>query len=228
MSFWAKQRWIDRQDESSRPDSAYRIVKPFNENFLEGANYLLSIGEEVYVSVAGKPSVVHRLSEKETFEIAPGQFAFLLTEEKLSIPLDAIGFISIRSKQAFLGLVNISGFHVDPGYEGKLVFSVFNAGPTRIVLRRGDRIFPLWLSDFSPALNPSKRPKPGYEHIPSEMISSISGAFTSAYEVQTQLDTVKKDVEDLKLLRLYVVAAFGIFVALFFDAIKNRVMDIIS
>jgi dCTP deaminase len=39
------------------------------------------------------------------------------------------------------GLVNVSGFHVDPGYSGKLLFSVYNAGPRSIVLTRGEPVF---------------------------------------------------------------------------------------
>ena len=51
------------------------------------------------------------------FTIPPGQFAFLLTEEVVSVPPDALAFISIRAKTKFRGLVNVSGFHVDPGYQ---------------------------------------------------------------------------------------------------------------
>jgi hypothetical protein len=42
-----------------------------------------------------------------------------------------MAFISMRTAFKFKGLVNISGFHVDPGYKGKLIFAVFNASPTK-------------------------------------------------------------------------------------------------
>jgi len=42
------------------------------------------------------------------------------------------------------GLVNVSGFHIDPGYKGKLIFSVFNAATTEIIISRGERMFMLW------------------------------------------------------------------------------------
>ena len=48
-----------------------------------------------------------------------------------------MAFISIKAKLKFRGLVNVSGFHIDPGYRGKIIFAVFNAGPQPILLRRG-------------------------------------------------------------------------------------------
>ena len=119
------------------------VVEPYKDNNLEEANFLLSIGNEIFVSSQDVAATIRQLIERETFSIDPGQFAFILTEEKVSIPLDKIGFISIRASIKFKGLVNISGFHVDPGYSGKLIFAVYNAGPTRIYLRRGDRVFPM-------------------------------------------------------------------------------------
>jgi dCTP deaminase len=104
----------------------------------------------------------------------------------LAIPDNCIGFISIRASTKFLGLVNVSGFHVDPGYNGKLIFAGFNAGPTRIHLKRGDRIFMLWLADLKSAVQ--KRPTKSYSRIPSNLVTPISGNFTTAYQVQKQLD----------------------------------------
>ena len=36
------------------------------------------------------------------------------------------------------------GFHVDPGYEGRLVFAVFNAGSVPIVVKQEEPTFLLW------------------------------------------------------------------------------------
>ena len=62
----------------------------------------------------------------------PGQFAFLLTKEVVSVPADALAFISIRVKTKFRGLVNVSGW---PGCNGSSSSQV-----TRRPIRRiGDR-----------------------------------------------------------------------------------------
>ena len=63
------------------------------------------------------------LARKRRSLSLPDSSPFLLTEEVVSVPADALAFISIRAKTKFRGLVNVSGFHVDPGYCGQLTFA---------------------------------------------------------------------------------------------------------
>src|ERR1700743_3353271 len=111
MSFWDDARWQTQ-------GAANKIVEPFDPTRIEDAKYMLSIGGEVYVSEEEGKKTAQLLKEGESFAIDPGQFAFVLTEETVHLPFDVLGFISIRATIKFLGLVNISGFHVDPGYKG--------------------------------------------------------------------------------------------------------------
>ncbi len=108
-----------------------------------GASIDLALGEDVFITPNETPS---KLLENEIINIEPGQFAALITEERLFIPEDYLGFITIRFKYKSKGLVNISGFHVDPGFKGRLVFSAYNIGPSVISLRRKEKIFSLFLA----------------------------------------------------------------------------------
>jgi dCTP deaminase len=47
-----------------------------------------------------------------------------------------------------MGLINVSGFHVDPGFYGKLIYAVYNAGPSEIHLSRGTEMFLIWFADL--------------------------------------------------------------------------------
>jgi hypothetical protein len=76
------------------------------------------------------------LSFGRLLTIYAGQFAYLLTEEVVKIPSSAMGLISLKFGVKGPGLINVSGFHVDPGYWGRLVFSVYNAGPSEARLQR--------------------------------------------------------------------------------------------
>lgn len=89
-----------------------------------------------------------KLDHEVTFVVSPRQFVFILTKEKVRILKSAIGFISIRASIKFKGLVNVSGFQVNPGYNGNLVFAVLNAGPRHIILRESEEIFSLWIADL--------------------------------------------------------------------------------
>ncbi len=77
------------------------------------------------------------------------------------------------------------------------MFSVFNAGPSVIHLKRGERLFPMWIANLDqPASKfPTGR---GFQEIPSRLVTSISGNFTTAFELKQDVETLKSDVSALK------------------------------
>lgn len=174
------------------------LVEPFKPERVDCAAYTLAIGPEIYVSPTDQtpePSTitVRKLAEDEAFTIPPGQFAFLLTEEIVSVPSDALGFISIRAKSKFRGLVNVSGFHVDPGFRGQLTFAVFNAGPVTIHLRRGQPIFLIWYAglDRSTEYKKDGKTRTG---IDTELIASVSGELLSFAGLSKKIKDLDKDL----------------------------------
>ena len=170
----------------------------FDESCLDGAGYRLRLGSQAYISPASEDAraSVTDLVPGKAFLIPPGQFAFLLTEEVVRVPNDAIAFISLRSKTAkFRGLVNVSGFHADPGYNGKLIFSVFNAGPGDVHLARGEPLFMIMFADLDQTSGRPRKDK-GYMHIGSELIYPIAGRIQSLAGLKTSIDDVEDRVED--------------------------------
>jgi dCTP deaminase len=118
------------------------IVSDYKEGRLDRGTYKLRIGPEVYVSPTGvgsdqKNKTKLKLDLGRDFVIPAGQFAFLLTEETVTIPEDALAFISVRAKYKFRGLVNVSGFHVDPARLLRL-----QRGPRRSSSRAVRRVLP--------------------------------------------------------------------------------------
>lgn len=71
-----------------------------------------------------------------------------MTQESVRVPDDALALISMRAGYKFKGLINVSGFHVDPGWEGKLLFSVYNAGPAEVIVQLGDPMFLIVYADL--------------------------------------------------------------------------------
>lgn len=117
-------------------------------NRVKSGAYELSLGNEVFRtdSKDGKKEILK--NDKEQVTINPGQFALLLTEEIVNIPTNKIAFISIKAGVKLRGLVNVSGFHVDPGFKGNLVFSVYNAGSGPISLEKGEPYFLIWFAEL--------------------------------------------------------------------------------
>ena len=176
------------------------LVDPFVPERVDCAAYTLSIGPEVYVSPndqTADPSTVtvRKLNDGEGFTIPPGQFAFLITEEIVAVPADALAFISIRAKTKFRGLVNVSGFHVDPGFRGQLTFAVFNAGPVPIHLKRGQAIFLIWYAslDCETAL---KKEGPVHRGLDPELITAVAGELQSFAGLSKKIKDVDKSLGD--------------------------------
>lgn len=140
MAFWSSEKLKQILCEGN-------LIRPFQESAVEHGAYELCLGPEAFLT-SYDDNKKRILDENEQLVIPPGQFGLLLTEERVSIPTNAIGFISIKAGIKFRGLVNVSGFHVDPGFTGRLKFSVYNAGSRDVVLQRKQRVFLMWLSDL--------------------------------------------------------------------------------
>jgi dCTP deaminase len=91
-----------------------------------------------------------------------------------------MGFISIKATYKLKGLVNVSGFHVDPGWSGPLIFAVFNAGPAPVHLQRGLPLFLLWIADLDEP-SEKRKTKHGPDGIPPTAINNITGVVDSIY-----------------------------------------------
>ncbi len=173
------------------------LITPYNQSRIEGASYRMSVGKEVFVSPTSKPidprfKLPTILCHKEWFTIPPGQFGFILTEEHVSVPESAIALISIRARYKFRGLVNVSGFHVDPGYSGRLMFSVFNSGPNSVHLRRGDECFLIWYAELDgPSAVSAKEPR---NEIPSELTGPLSEGMESFSMLRSEIENLKQSV----------------------------------
>jgi dCTP deaminase len=178
MTFWSGEKLAERLGKDG-------LVTPFAAGQIDCAAYQLRLGSQAYVSPASEAEDPNSASIRNLWDhngaitVPPGQFAFLITEEGIKVPADAIAFISIRARMKFRGLVNVSGFHVDPGYSGRLIFSVFNAGPAPVHLQRGEPYFLIWYADLDRTSARVKSESVGFKGIPTDLINPIAGEIQS-------------------------------------------------
>lgn len=191
MAFWSSQT-LEAKLEG--------LIAPAASSAIDCNSITLTVGPEVYITPSLEGHTNHsqtkqQLSENEPFAIPPGQFAFLLTDEVVTVPSDAMAFISMKATFKLKGLVNVSGFHVDPGWTGRLIFAVFNAGPSPVHLQRGLPLFLIWYADLD---HQSERKKNGRgpDSIPPLMINNITGAVDSLYALDVRLREAEKRLTD--------------------------------
>jgi dCTP deaminase len=147
MAFWSTQRIRAEQQQLGN------LIIPFDPNKVQQGAYELSLSREVITAPPAKGPRADGIGP--ALEIPPGEFALLYTQERVTIPSAVIAFISIKAAVKFDGLVNISGFHVDPGFSGRLKFSVYNAGNESIFLDYEREAFLIWFSDLdAPTVEP--------------------------------------------------------------------------
>lgn len=197
------------------------IISDFNPKRIKNGAYEMSLGAQVF-QTDSSPQSVKDLKTNEQIAINPGQFALLLTKEYVKIPNDKIAFISIKAGIKFQGLINVSGFHVDPGFEGHLLFSVFNAGPSKIILSNGTAYFPIWLADIDePQDYTGSHDK--QIRIPDEPVGALSqGELASPNVLSKKIDDNKAEIEsrivnlekDNKANNYIAVTALGLIAAI--------------
>lgn len=210
MAFWSS--------EKLRAQGA-QIIDPYKSSRVRCGSYELSMGAEAFIS-SSEDGRKLTLSEDECVVIPPGQFALLLTDEEVAIPADVLGLISMRYGVKSRGLVNISGFHVDPGFKGRLKFAVYNAGPNRITITRGESIFMLWIADLDQKSKETYEADPSrFRQITSEDQNRLHGDLASPAQLKERIDRLSHR------LRLYTWAA-GIVIALMVSvALKILLID---
>jgi dCTP deaminase len=208
------------------------IVRPYDENKIDCSAYTLTLGPEAFITPDFERSkhdnIARQLEEAQKQEIGgqvravpggelvipPGQFAFLLTEEFLRIPRCAMGFISLKFGVKAPGLINVSGFHVDPGFQGRLIFSVYNAGPSPIHLNRGQDVFLLWLADLDRISAPpyvKEWRRDAQISIPSKLISAADRPIHSLQQLSDKIEDLDGELKVFRRVT-YGIAAIATLV----------------
>ena len=187
MPFWSSETVKTRVP-------AQGLIEPYDPQRVMRGAYELSVGPEAYTTTSTGERT--KLGEDERIVIPPGQFGLLVTKEVVGVPSDAIAFLSIKSTIKLQGLVNVSGFHVDPGYKNTLKFAVYNAGPQDIYLDQEQPMFLIWYAALDQVTADVYVPRPGLsKNITAEDVKRIAGDVASPAELKKQIDEIKTDYD---------------------------------
>jgi dCTP deaminase len=189
MAFWSKERLELEQLQRT-------LVSPYDDARIEQCAYALGVASEYAITSAEDGGVKRIASAREHITIPPGHFALLLSEERVSIPSNAIALISMKAKFKLRGLINVSGFHVDPGFSGRLKFAVYNAGAMAVDLEPGQRLFLIWYSDLDQSTEAvyagSHQAQDG---ITADDVMSIRGIVVSPAGVNSRVSALEETVK---------------------------------
>src|SRR2546426_3268427 len=170
----------------SPPEDAQTVG--YVDDLFDNICYQLTVGDEIYISSVEKPL---SLKDRQSVTIRPGEYAIISTAEKLNVPLTKMGLVSMKFRYTGYGLINVSGFHVDPGFKGNFLFTVFNAGPTPVTIRRLEPMFMLLFVDISDPVEGYGGDHQNQTHIPTEMITALTGPSISLQNLGDRVSTLE-------------------------------------
>src|ERR1700730_17996282 len=214
MPFWSGESLVERLHRLG-------IVRPFRLSQIDCNSYTLRMGRQSYIppdhTAVLSRHKIYQLDWHDHFTIPAGQFGFLLTEEIVAIPNDTMGFISLRTGLKFQGHINVSRFHVDPGFRGHLIYAVYNAGPSHINLARGMNLFKIWFADIEVAeSNKYARNNPELEniYISPSLIDNVPGEILSMQTLSRRLENIERELWIYRALSAIIIGVGGLLLGL--------------
>lgn len=204
MAFWSAQKLREKL-------SPNLIIPGYQPDRIKYGAYEFGLGGETIITPAKRWRATKSWKANEKVVIPPGQMAMLITEEQVNVPLYAMAFISMKAGKKLGGLINISGFHVDPGFEGKLKFSVYNAGSRDAVLEVGQPTFPIWFCNLDkPTDTKYNGEHQGQQRLTAEDASRLRGEVASPQALSAEIKSLQRKVRVIYALLAAIVLAIGI------------------
>jgi dCTP deaminase len=175
------------------------ISREFDDKSLQSTSYDLRIGERAIVGGDSNETDLR----KQRLVIDPGSYAGVISLEKVKLPNNVFAQIGSKRKFSYDGLILLSGSVIDPGYEGYLLFGLYNASTKKVVLPMRTKIcnvvFHRLAKDVKP-VNPDPYLLNG--EFPPEFLKQMANAevlpWARINEEVRRIQELAKDVLDLK------------------------------
>ena len=167
----------------------------------EGIKYDFRLSAHILKASFGGPIDALKLSvaERAALAVEPGEMVFVLSEERLNLPMDMKAELSPKRKLSHAGILVLGGFCVDPGYQGPLLLGLYNFSSTRFQLLPGKKVIAATfykLEDKERGVFPIPLP---LEDFPDELMQVMQKY--SPVALLSIAETVEKVRADLESLR---------------------------
>ncbi|MCL2163052.1 MAG: hypothetical protein FWH55_01390 [Oscillospiraceae bacterium] len=98
-------------------------------DYCDGIKYDFRLDDCILKSKFGVPINYSSFPvEKQGTElvVSPGEMVFVMSKETLNLPKNVFSQLSPRRKLTEFGIITLGGLAIDPGYNGKLLFGLYN------------------------------------------------------------------------------------------------------
>jgi dCTP deaminase len=177
------------------------ISKNFDITGLEASSYDIRVG---FKGIIGGDGNVKELNENNMLEIQPGQYAGVISYEKLNLPKHIFGRIGSKRALSYEGLILLTGSMVDAGYQGHLLFGIYNASQKKAILYARKKICNIVFEKLAevpekqapqdPFLSQGNFPEAFIE----KMINSEALGWMQISEKVKEIEILKNDLYDIR------------------------------
>jgi dCTP deaminase len=174
----------------------------FSQSCLEASSYDIRVGAKGIIG--GEGSEIDLATEK-SMEIPPGAYAAIISFEKMNFPRKISARLGSKRALSYEGIILLTGSIVDPGYEGHLLFGLYNASQKKVHIRFGRKICNIVFEKL--AIEPEKEvsPEPNLLHgnFPDSFLDKMANMdvlpWMQISERVKQIENITKDIIDLKV-----------------------------
>lgn len=171
---------------------------------LEPASYDLRVGDQ---GIAADGIV--DIKKNQHIRISRGSTAVIYPIEEIRLSMKVAGRYGIRSYFARRGLVLLSGPQIDPGFEGPLSVTLFNAGTGDVILAHSDKFATIEFAELkTPASKPYSGPYQRQHRTSREDIDLITRKHRTYTEIEEALTNLEAKLSSIQNF-VYVVL-FGL------------------
>ncbi len=118
----------------------YKFIDPVDMNNIQSASYDLTLGNEYYICSEKEIPDIKHLEGNESIVVPPRATFFVISKEKLCIPLDICASVSLAFGLIKKGVIFAVQPPIDPGYHGAIVALLHNMSDEEIILEQGQHI----------------------------------------------------------------------------------------
>ncbi len=128
--------------------------------------------------------------------IEPGEVAFVMTEETLDLPYNIFCQLSSKRKLSHGGIIILGGFTVDPNYNGKLIFGLYNISSRKYPIIPGKKLVAgiFYKLEDTEIQESSVKPVPLYD-FPDELLALVKEYKPVSNKM---LESFTKNIDELK------------------------------
>lgn len=172
---------------------------------VEGVKYDFHLSSQILKAKFKRPVNFDHLTEaeKRELEVEPGEVVFVLTQERLSLPLDVVAQLSPKRKLSHAGILTLGGLCVDPGYEGRLLIGLCNFSSTPFPIVPGKKVIAATFYRLGETeADGLVKPREALDDFPDELVQvmqrykpvAIEPLSLAVTELRTDVEGLRRDI----------------------------------